>query len=143
MSEACGQLRLAVSWRAVVPTRSASLTPLERGRGSINFLQEFRYANPKNNRYPPQANLSYEMNFDIGFMLENVHNPKCSSVTLEDSAKNFRAMAQSIIKILPESINHCQESNGDKFDIMSVLHAASGFLEAADYLDRLADERRN
>lgn len=92
---------------------------------------------------PPQANLSYEMNFDIGFMLENVHNPKCSSVTLEDSAKNFRAMAQSIIKILPESINHCQESNGDKFDIMSVLHVASGFLEAADYLDRLADERRN
>lgn len=92
---------------------------------------------------PPQANLSYDMNFDIGFMLENVHNPKCSSVTLEDSAKNFRAMAQSIIKILPESINHAQESNGDKFDIMSVLHAASGFLEAADYLDRLADERRN
>ena len=92
---------------------------------------------------PPQANLSYEMNFDIGFMLENIHNPKCSSVTLEDSAKNFRAMAQSIIKILPESINHSQESNGDKFDIMSVLHAASGFLEAADYLDRLADERRN
>ena len=55
------------------------------------------------------------MNFDIGFMLKNVHNPKCSSVTLEDSAKNFRAMAQSIIKILPESINHAQESNGDKF----------------------------
>lgn len=53
MSEACGQLRLAVSCRAVVPTRSASLTPLERVRGSSNYLQEFRYANPKNNRYPP------------------------------------------------------------------------------------------
>lgn len=92
---------------------------------------------------PPQAKLSYEMNFDIGFMLENIHNPKCSSDTLEDSARSFRTMAQSIIKILPESINHAQESNGDKFDIMSVLNAASGFLEAADYLDRLADERRN
>lgn len=93
---------------------------------------------------PPQAaNLSYDMIFDIGFMLENAHNPKCESWTLEESAKNFRSMAQSILKILPETINNRKESNGDKFDIMSVLHATSGFLEAADYLDRLADERRN
>lgn len=56
MSEACGQLRLAVSCVAVVPTRSASLTPLERVRGSSNlFTQEFRYANPKNDRYPPPS----------------------------------------------------------------------------------------
>lgn len=92
---------------------------------------------------PPQQDLSYDMIFDIGFMLENAHNPKCASYTLEESAKSFRSMAQSILRILPETINHRQESNGDKFDIMGVLHATSNFLEAADYLDRLADERRN
>ncbi len=100
MSEACGQLRLAVSCRAVVPTRSASLTPLERVRGSSNYLQEFRYANPTNNCYPPQACNDHcvfgnqTVTNDLFAAVEHDFAPLITNADVDQCENNFHLMGE-------------------------------------------------
>ncbi len=85
-----------------------------------------------------QENTAFEPTYELGFVLRHLQNHTLKPEMALMSAKNFRTIAHSILKVLPDSLNHPIETLADKFDQSYVLDAANGLLEAADYLESIA-----
>ena len=117
-----------------LPTRGRLACLL--GRGQRDFVTLER-------SLAMQANNLFEPYYDIGFVLLHLQDRSLKPEQAVLSAKNFRMMARCILKVLPDSLHHPMESYADKFDQSFVLDAANGLLEAADYLDSVAEQKRN
>lgn len=86
---------------------------------------------------------AFEPTYEIGFVLQHIKNHTLKPEMANMSAKHFRIIARCILKVLPDSLNHPIETLADKFEQSYVLDAANGLLEAADYLESIADQKRN
>lgn len=134
-SEACGQLRAG---RFLVDGFSYPAAPRSPAVGSGREVLTTHTRN-----LAMQENTAFEPTYELGFVLRHLQNHSLKPEMALMSAKNFRTIAHSILKVLPDSLNHPVETLADKFDQSYVLDAANGLLEAADYLDTIADQKRN
>ena len=82
---------------------------------------------------------AFEPTYEIGFVLQHIKNHTLKPEMANMSAKHFRIIARSILKVLPDSLHHPVETYADKFEQSYVLDAANGLLEAADYLESITE----
>ena len=128
-SEACGQLRAG----RVLESGISTPQRLAHHRGKwfeapINFSRSLAM----------QEVSAFEPTYEIGFVLQHIKNHTLKPEMANMSAKHFRIIARSILKVLPDSLHHPVETYADKFEQSYVLDAANGLLEAADYLESIA-----
>lgn len=134
-SEACGQLRAGRVLESGISYPAAPRSPAV-GSGHEAPLTFSR-------SLAMQEVSAFEPTYEIGFVLQHIKNHTLKPEMANMSAKHFRIIARCILKVLPDSLNHPIETLADKFEQSYVLDAANGLLEAADYLESIADQKRN
>lgn len=129
-SEACGQL---YAGRYLLDGISYPAAPRSPAVGSGC---EVLVTNRRN--LAMQEASAFEPTYELGFVLQHIKNHTLKPEMANMSAKHFRIIARSILKVLPDSLHHPVETYADKFEQSYVLDAANGLLEAADYLESIA-----
>ncbi len=86
---------------------------------------------------------SFEPSYEVAFVLQNIQSQTPDINNLKMSAKNFRLLANCILKVVSDTIKHPDDNLSDQFDQAFAIDAANGFIEAADYLDSISSQEGN
>lgn len=89
-----------------------------------------------------QTQTSFKPVYEIGFVLQKIQDNQLSPDLAALSSQNFRMMAQCILMVLQDSINHPVDSIANHFVHNFVIEASNGLIEAADLLDAIFEENK-
>lgn len=90
-----------------------------------------------------QSQIQFDPVYEIGYVFKEIQKANINTSNVKMSARNFRVMAKSILMVLQDSVRHPMETAADQFTHSFVIDAANGLIEAADYLDELAERKEN